>query len=175
MSSHPSVLLMGDTLNFGGTEGQFVEVACGLPSARWDVDVACMRAEGPLRPRLEAAGLRPWSYGRGSLRSPRFIGGVRALARHLRERRVQIVHCFDFYSNVMGVPAARLAGVPVVIATGKLQGDQIVGVDCITEKEQAELKNKLSAYLRAVRRGRTLTVLDRDTPVELAFDQVSKA
>jgi glycosyltransferase involved in cell wall biosynthesis len=120
---HPSVLLMGDTLNFGGTEGQFVEVACRLPTSRWDVDVACMRAEGPLRPRLEAAGLRPWSYGRGSLRSPRVIGGVRALARHLRERRIQIVHCFDFYSNVMGVPAARLAGVPAVIASQRDLGN----------------------------------------------------
>ncbi|MGH7477837.1 MAG: type II toxin-antitoxin system Phd/YefM family antitoxin [Longimicrobiales bacterium] len=29
----------------------------------------------------------------------------------------------------------------------------------------AELKSRLSAYLRAVRRGHTLTVLDRDTPV----------
>jgi glycosyltransferase involved in cell wall biosynthesis len=119
----PSVLLMGDTLNFGGTEGQFVEVARGLAASRWDVDVACMRAEGPLRPRLEAAGLRPWSCGRGSFRSRRFIGAVRALARHLRERRVQIVHCFDFYSNVMGVPAARLARVPAVIASQRDLGN----------------------------------------------------
>jgi antitoxin (DNA-binding transcriptional repressor) of toxin-antitoxin stability system len=29
----------------------------------------------------------------------------------------------------------------------------------------ADLKARLSAHLRAVRRGRTLTVLDRDTPV----------
>ena len=29
----------------------------------------------------------------------------------------------------------------------------------------AELKSRLSEYLRAVRRGRSLTVLDRDTPV----------
>ena len=29
----------------------------------------------------------------------------------------------------------------------------------------AELKAKLSEYLRAVRRGETITVLDRDTPV----------
>jgi hypothetical protein len=26
----PPVLLLGDTLNVGGTEGQFAEVACGL-------------------------------------------------------------------------------------------------------------------------------------------------
>lgn len=29
----------------------------------------------------------------------------------------------------------------------------------------AELKSRLSEYLRAVRRGHTLTVLDRDTPI----------
>ena len=29
----------------------------------------------------------------------------------------------------------------------------------------AELKSRPSEYLRAVRRGRTLTVLDRDTPI----------
>ena len=29
----------------------------------------------------------------------------------------------------------------------------------------AELKSRLSAYLRRVRRGQTITVLDRDTPV----------
>ena len=29
----------------------------------------------------------------------------------------------------------------------------------------AELKSRLSEHLRAVRKGRTLTVLDRDTPV----------
>lgn len=29
----------------------------------------------------------------------------------------------------------------------------------------AELKNHLSEYLRRVRRGRTITVLDRDTPI----------
>jgi glycosyltransferase involved in cell wall biosynthesis len=118
-----SVLLIGDTLNFGGTEGQFVEVACGLDRSRWRVDVACMRAEGPLRPRLDAAGVQPWTCGRGSFKSPRFFGAVLALARHLRRHKVQIVHCFDFYSNVLGVPAARLARVPAVIASQRDLGN----------------------------------------------------
>jgi glycosyltransferase involved in cell wall biosynthesis len=122
-AARPAVLLMGDTLNFGGTEGQFVEVACGLDRSRWDVDVACIRAEGPLRARLEAAGLQAWSCGRGSFKSPRILGAVRALARHLRSRRVQILHSFDFYSNVLGVPAARMARVPVVIASQRDLGN----------------------------------------------------
>jgi glycosyltransferase involved in cell wall biosynthesis len=121
--ARPSILLIGDTLNFGGTEGQFVEVACGLDRARWDVDVACIRAEGPLRPRLEAAGVRAWSCGRGSFKSPRLLGAVRALARHLRGRRVQIVHCFEFYSNLLGVLAARIAGVPAIIASQRDLGN----------------------------------------------------
>lgn len=121
--ARPSVLLMGDTLNFGGTEGQFVELACGLDRARWDLDVACIRAEGPLRARLEAAGVHAWTCGRGSFKSPRLIGAIRALARHLRARRVQIVHCFDFYSNVLGVLAARAARVPAIIASQRDLGN----------------------------------------------------
>lgn len=121
--ARPSVLLVGDTLNFGGTEGQFVEVACGLDRRCWDVDVACMRAEGPLRARLDAAGVRAWSCGCGSFKSPRVVGAIRALARHLRERQVQVVHSFDFYSNVMGVLAARAARVPAIIASQRDLGN----------------------------------------------------
>lgn len=121
--ARPSVLLVGDTLNFGGTEGQFVEVACGLDRLSWDVDVACIRAEGPLRARLDGVGVRPWSCGRGSFKSPRVVGAIRALARHLRERQVQVVHSFDFYSNVMGVLAARAARVPAIIASQRDLGN----------------------------------------------------
>jgi glycosyltransferase involved in cell wall biosynthesis len=123
IASRPSVLLVGDTLNFGGTEGQFVEVACGLDRGSWDVDVACIRAEGPLRARLDAVGVRPWSCGRGSFKSPRAVGAIRALARHLRERQIQVVHSFDFYSNVMGVLAARAAKVPAIIASQRDLGN----------------------------------------------------
>jgi len=108
------MLLLGDTLSFGGTEGQFVEIACRLDRTRWDLRVACLRAEGPLRARLEAAGLSAESLRPGSLRSPRLGLAVWRLARDLRRTGARLVHTFDFYSNVLGVPAARLAGVPVI-------------------------------------------------------------
>ncbi len=113
----PRILLIGDTLNVGGTEGQFVEVACRLDRSRWDVQVSCLRAVGPLKARVEAAGLRAWSCGRGSFKSPRFLMAVCGLARYLRAHRINLVHSFDFYSNILGVPAARLARVPAVIAS----------------------------------------------------------
>jgi glycosyltransferase involved in cell wall biosynthesis len=114
---------MGDSLIFGGTEGQFVEVVRGLNRSRWGVHVGCLRAEGPHRARLEAAGLRPLSYGRGSFRSPRFALAVVGLARSLREHRIRLVHSFDFYSNILGGLAARLARVPAVIASQRELGD----------------------------------------------------
>jgi glycosyltransferase involved in cell wall biosynthesis len=118
----PGILLVNDSLRLGGTEGQFVEAVCRLDQSRWDVHVTCLRAEGPHAPRVLAAGLTPWSCGRGSFKSPRFATAVWALAREIRRRRIALVHTFDFYSNILGVAAARLAGVPV-IASQRDMGD----------------------------------------------------
>jgi L-malate glycosyltransferase len=123
MSARPAVLLVGDSLSLGGTEGQFVEVACGLDRARWDVRVTCLRAVGALRARLDAANLSAWSCGRGSFRSPRFVLAVWTLARYMRTHRIRLVHCFDFYSDVLGIIAARIARVPAIIASQRELGD----------------------------------------------------
>ena len=48
-----AILLMGDTLGLGGTEGQFVELAARLDRSTWDVHVSCLRAEGPLHHRYK--------------------------------------------------------------------------------------------------------------------------
>lgn len=123
IAMRPRILLIGDSLNVGGTEGQFVEVACGLDRSRWDVHLTCNRAVGPLRARIEAAGMRVWSCGPGSFKSPRFALALGGLARYLRTHRIRLVHSFDFYSNILGVIAARLAQVPMVIASQRELGD----------------------------------------------------
>src|SRR5256712_7242491 len=99
--TRPGILLIGDSLNVGGTEGQFVEVACGLDRSRWDVHVTCLRAVGPLRARLETAGIAVWSCGRESFKSPRCLLAVSGLVRYLRAHRIRLVQSFDFYSNIL--------------------------------------------------------------------------
>jgi L-malate glycosyltransferase len=110
----PRILLLGDTLAIGGTEGQFVEVALRLPRERWDVRVACLRAEGPLRARLDTSGVPVSSLAGGPARAFGDAGRILALARRLRRERVALVHTFDYYSNVRGVLAARLARTRVI-------------------------------------------------------------
>jgi len=119
----PRLVLLGDSLKLGGTESQFAEIACGLNRSRWEIDVGCLRAEGPLRARLEATGIHAWSCGPPSLKSPHAALAVLRLARHLRARRIQLIHSFDFYSNVLGVLAARLARLPVIAASQRDLGD----------------------------------------------------
>ncbi|HVH30122.1 MAG TPA: glycosyltransferase, partial [bacterium] len=38
------------------------------------------------------------------------------LAGYLRRHRIDVVHSYNFYANCFAVPAARLAGVPVIVA-----------------------------------------------------------
>src|SRR5262247_1240183 len=114
-------MLLGDSLLLGGTEGQFTEIACGLHGCT--IEVGCLRAEGPLLGRLKASGIHPWSCGPGSLKSPKLAGSILALARHLRRQRISLLHSFDFYSNVLGVLAARVARVPVILASQRDLGN----------------------------------------------------
>lgn len=119
----PPIFVLGGSLILGGTEGQFVEVVRNLNRSRWRLHIGCVRVEGPNLARLEAEGIHPLSVGGGSFRSPGSALAVVRFARHLQARRIRLIHSFDFYSNVFGVLAARLARVPAVIASQRDLGE----------------------------------------------------
>jgi L-malate glycosyltransferase len=122
-SALPAILLMGDTLDVGGTEGQFVEVACRVDRRRFDVRLSCVRPEGPLRARLDAAGLSVFRTGKGSFRPARYVAALLPLVAYLRRNDIRLVHSFGFYSNLLAVPAARLAGGCAAIASQRDLGN----------------------------------------------------
>lgn len=106
-----------DNMGIGGTELNAVRTAERLDRDVYDLRVACMRPDGPLRERYRALGVPvvplPMRnlYGVSMLRS-----GLR-FASYLRSEAVQIVHAHDIYSNVFATVWARVAGVPAVIAS----------------------------------------------------------
>src|SRR5438132_9127842 len=112
------VFFLVDSLNVGGTETQAVELARRLDPARYDVTLGCLRAQGPLLEKLQGSAVSLLEfYPKGGLDS---VGGVYQLLRlaaFLRRGRFDVVHTHDLWSNLMGVLAARLAGVPVVISS----------------------------------------------------------
>lgn len=104
----------------GGAERAMVELATRLDPHRFQVEVYAL-AGRPAAPRdllvrrLEAAGIRPCFLGC----SHAWQGGwaVRRLASHFRHQRPQLVQTFLFHANLVGVWAARLAGVPRVVTS----------------------------------------------------------
>jgi L-malate glycosyltransferase len=112
------VFFLLDSLQIGGTETQAVELALRLDPARYAVTLGCLRMRGPLLAKLEGSSVSVTEWdARGGVNSPGGIYQILRLARFLRGGRFDIVHTHDLWSNLLGIPAARLARVPVVISS----------------------------------------------------------
>jgi L-malate glycosyltransferase len=105
------VLVMTNTLEVGGSERQFVALVESISRERFDIHPACLRRIGGLAARLGAIPEFPPG---GSLLGLQAQRARWALLRSMRRNNIAVAHAFDFYSNLMLIPAARLAGVPVI-------------------------------------------------------------
>ena len=112
------VFYLVDSLDVGGTESQAVELARRIPMAGYDVTLGCLRAQGPLLERLRgtAVVLREF-HPTGGVDTPGGLYQLLRLSWFLRQEKFDIVHTHDLWSNLLGVPAARLAGVPAIVSS----------------------------------------------------------
>ncbi|MDX2194298.1 MAG: glycosyltransferase [Gemmatimonadales bacterium] len=106
-----------DSFEVGGTEVNAARTAEHLDPSRVALSVVHLHADGPLRRRYEALGVPLRHHAGGPLWHPRTWARVPGLARWLRAAGTDVLHCHDLYTNILGVPAARLAGVRGVIAS----------------------------------------------------------
>jgi L-malate glycosyltransferase len=116
----PGVFLMTNTFETGGSERQFVTMANALDREMFRVSLGCLSPIGPLRGDIGNIEEFP---ARGSLLGLQSWRSRLALARFLRRQKIAVGHAFDFYSNLMLIPAARLAGIPVVLGSHRQIGD----------------------------------------------------
>lgn len=119
-----TVLYLHTTSEIGGSDVSLLRLVEGLDSDRYAVIVA-LPSDGPLVPRLRAAGARveimpvllklTSRRGAGYLLSfaANYPRAIAALVRLIRRERVSIVHTNTIH-NLYGVAAARVAGVPHV-------------------------------------------------------------
>jgi glycosyltransferase involved in cell wall biosynthesis len=114
------IFLMINSLETGGTERQFVEMARSLRKDGFQVHLGCLQKKGSL---LDGLGELYQSPLGGSLYGLRSIRSRWQLMRHLRAANIVVAHAFDFYANLMLIPAAKFAGVPVVVGSHRQIGD----------------------------------------------------
>lgn len=105
------------TFMCGGTENQFMALGRSLDPGRFDLEFACLRRWGAFADEIDQRHIPLLECNVTSFRSVSAIGQQMRLARHLATRRIDIVHGYSFYGNLFAIPPARMAGVPVVIAS----------------------------------------------------------
>lgn len=108
----------------GGSERQAVNLVKLLKDeGSFDVFAATLNDEGVLRPEIETAGLTEVpAFPLTSFYNVNFIRQIRKCVRHLRDHKIDIVHTHDFYTNIFGMTAARIAGVAIRIASKRETG-----------------------------------------------------
>lgn len=112
------VLHLVETLEIGGTENQAVQTALRQAAAGYDVTVGCLRQEGPLLQALQEAGVPVREFRKTQqLLSIKGVLELFRLTCFLRRCRFDVLHCHDLMSNLLGVPAARLAGTRRIISS----------------------------------------------------------
>jgi glycosyltransferase involved in cell wall biosynthesis len=102
----------------GGTETQAVELALRISLAGYAVTLGCLRAQGPLIERLRGSGVDVREFHpKGGIDSPAGFYQMLRLSWFLRREKFDIVHTHDLWSNLLGIPAARLAGVLAIVSS----------------------------------------------------------
>lgn len=109
------VLVFQNRFLLGGQERQTVAHLRTMDRARWQPMVACLHFEGEHLEDLEAIGVVPESLDVRKIVRPQTAWRVMQLARRIQRERIALVHAQDFYTNVLGTLAARLAGVPAIV------------------------------------------------------------
>jgi glycosyltransferase involved in cell wall biosynthesis len=119
------VMFFCDSFTHGGSERQMLHLLRLLDRSKYQVSVACLKRQGPFLPDVEQLGVTIHELPLHSLRSFDAVRWIFRFARLLRRERIELLQTFEFYGNAIAVPAARWAGVPVVLASRReLAGDR---------------------------------------------------
>ena len=116
------VLIFVDSFRIGGSERQAVELLKSLDRRRFDPLVACFHKDGPLLAEVPSDVPLIAEFPLSGFSNVKTIRHALRFVLLLRRMRIQVVQCFDFYSNIFAVPLSRLARVPVVLASRRDEG-----------------------------------------------------
>ena len=119
-----NVLQFIGSFHQGGSERQALQLARALKTrGTYNVFLAVLNDEGILRSDATQLGFAEIpEFPLTSFYNLNFVKQLRKCVRFLRENRIDLVHTHDFYTNVFGITAARLAKVKIKIASKRETG-----------------------------------------------------
>lgn len=147
------IRLMKVVTNFsnGGTEGQVHNLVGLLDRNEFELRMGCLHKSGVFLKEVERWGIPVKEFHVDSLYMPKtFLQQVR-LAAYLRKQHIQIMHSYNFYSNVVAIPAAKLAGVPLIIASIRDRGVYLNRAQKHVQKWACGLADKILVNAESIR------------------------
>ncbi|MCC6502888.1 MAG: glycosyltransferase [Deltaproteobacteria bacterium] len=124
MSRRLKIVFMIDSLDGnGGTENQLLKMLIGINRSQFDVHLVCFRHTPWFVKNAHKIGCPSTVLEINSLRNWHTYRDYCALVRLLRKLRPDVVHTFFPMANIVGVFAARLAGVKNVISSRRDFGE----------------------------------------------------
>lgn len=145
------VLEFTTRFEIGGSEGQLVRLLEGIDRERFEPQVACLRRRGALLKPIEARGIPITEYPAPHLYGATALAQQVRFGARLRAEHTDIVHALGFYSNVFAIPAARLAGTPVVIGSVREHADQWTAAQTAANRMALALADAVVVNAVAVR------------------------
>lgn len=115
----PNVLHLINSFDQGGTERQAVQLVRLLHEGkRYRMHLSALNNEGILKDEVERIGLGEIvEYPLNSFYDLNFLKQLHRCVRYINDHEIDVVHTHDFYTNIFGMTAARLARVPARIAS----------------------------------------------------------
>ncbi len=137
----------------GGSERQAVQLTRLLHFDKtYNVFAATMNKEGVLLTEIERIGLPEIPEFRlNSFYDANFFRQIKNCVQFIKQNEIAIVHTHDFYTNVFGILAARLAGVKCKIASKRETSSMRSRAQNIIERKIFDTADKITVNAEAVK------------------------
>ena len=145
------ILIFTNSFRIGGSEGQALQLIKHLDRSRFDLHVACFDREGPLLDQLPLDVGEVPAFPLTGFANLNAVRQARAFITLIRKAKIQIVQTFDLYTNVFGIPLARLAGVPVTVGSRRDHGLNRTAWQVRAERWSLRLARRVVANAEAIK------------------------
>ncbi len=140
------------TFGIGGTEKQVANLTQRMDRRAFDLSFACMNRWGEMIQEIEdRQGIAVSEYPMGSLYELNAFRQQWRFAKALRRDRTQILHSYNFYANMFSIPAAKLAGVPCIVASIRDMGIYLSPMKLQAQKLVCRLADRIVVNAGAIR------------------------
>ncbi len=139
------------TCSSGGTEGQVLKLMQNLDRHQFDLWFACLNKSGDILKDFERLNCPIAEYRIKSLYRPETFCRQLRFAADIRTSKIQIVHSYNFYANMFALPAARIAGTPLVLASIRDRGVYLSPAQKVMQKYVCRLADKILVNAESIR------------------------